>query len=202
MDITVRAAGLSDVRDLAGVLGAAFADDPVIGWLIRDDRVRARRAAHMFAALVRHQFIDLGGVDVAFDDTGGMVGAAVWAPPGDRRPSTLTELRTLPGLARAFRTRLPAAGQLAQRMQAEHPREPHWYLAFVGTLPRVRGRGVAHALLEPRVAHCDSTGAPAYLESSKRENIPYYERYGFEVTGELDVTAGGPPVWPMWRQPR
>ncbi|MBF6174650.1 GNAT family N-acetyltransferase [Nocardia blacklockiae] len=202
MEITVRSAEGPEVRELARVLGEAFADDPVIGWLIRDERVRARRAAHMFGALVRHQFIGLGAVDAAFDETGSMVGAAVWSPPGDRKPSTAAELRALPGLARAFRTRLLVAGQLAQRMQAEHPTEPHWYLAFVGTLPSVRGRGVAHALLGPRIEQCDATGVPAYLESSKRENIPYYERYGFDRTGELDVTAGGPPVWPMWRAPR
>ncbi|WP_231953336.1 hypothetical protein [Nocardia sp. 852002-51244_SCH5132740] len=50
------------------------------------------------------------------------------------------------------------------------------------------------------MAHCDETGAPAYLESSKFANIAYYERYGFDLRGELDVTGGGPLLWPMWRQ--
>ncbi|WP_024799800.1 GNAT family N-acetyltransferase [Nocardia sp. BMG51109] len=199
MEITVRRAEPAEIPMLARVLGTAFDDDPIVGWLIRDERNRARRAAVMFETLVRHEFFEHGGTDVAFDDAGAMVGAAVWLPPDHRQSSYVTTLRTLPGMVRAFRTRLVAAGQLAERIQAEHPREPHWYLGFVGTLPRVRGRGVAHALLGPRLERCDITGAPAYLESSKRDNIPYYERYGFEVTGELDATGGGPPLWPMWR---
>jgi hypothetical protein len=44
--------------------------------------------------------------------------------------------------------------------------------------------------------------APAYPESIKAENVPYYQRFGFEVTGELDVPGGGPTLWPMWRPPR
>jgi predicted N-acetyltransferase YhbS len=39
------------------------------------------------------------------------------------------------------------------------------------------------------------------LPFSQLGTCPYYERFGFEVTGEL-VIAGGPTLWPMWRQPR
>ncbi len=49
---------------------------------------------------------------------------------------------------------------------------------------------------------CDADHAPAYLESTKPENVPYYQRFGFEVTGELTVPDGGPTMWQMWRQPR
>jgi len=41
---------------------------------------------------------------------------------------------------------------------------------------------------------------PAYLESSKPENVPFYERFGFEVIEEVIPTPGCPPMWPMWRE--
>ncbi|WP_067676010.1 GNAT family N-acetyltransferase [Nocardia miyunensis] len=202
MTISVRPAIASDVPELARVLGAAFADDPIISWLVPDSRVRPRRAGYMFAAMVRHQFLPGGGVDVAFDETGRMLGTAVWAPPGGWQTSGPAQLRMLPGVVRAFRGRMRVAGEMADRMAQHHPAEPHWYLAFIGTHPDARGRGFGHALLAPRLAHCDETACPAYLESSKQENIAYYERFGYDLTGELNITDGGPPMWPMWRSPR
>jgi hypothetical protein len=55
--------------------------------------------------------------------------------------------------------------------------------------------------MNSRLDRCDAEGAPAYLESSNADNIPYYNRYGFDVTGEI-VIPDGPSLWPMWRQPR
>lgn len=56
--------------------------------------------------------------------------------------------------------------------------------------------------MRSRLDRCDAEGAPAYLESSKESNVPYYMRFGFEVTGELTVPDGGPTMWQMWRHPR
>ncbi|MGB6107124.1 MAG: GNAT family N-acetyltransferase, partial [Mycobacterium sp.] len=52
-----------------------------------------------------------------------------------------------------------------------------------------------------RLDRCDAEHAPAYLESSNFDNIAYYHRFGFEVTGEITI-PGGPTMWPMWREPR
>jgi hypothetical protein len=56
--------------------------------------------------------------------------------------------------------------------------------------------------MDSRLDRCDAEYAPAYLESSNPDNIPYYQRFGFEVTGELALPEGGPSLWPMWRAPR
>ncbi|MEV6067487.1 GNAT family N-acetyltransferase [Nocardia sp. NPDC052001] len=201
MEITVRQAQRSDIPTLARVLGIAFADDPIVSWLLPDDASRARRAAVMFATLAKYERIDHGGIDVAIDDTGTMVGAAIWEPPG--YPGDRSSLRAMPGLIRAFRSRVIAAGRMAEIMATAHPHDrPHWYLASIGTLPAGRGRGYGKALLNARLDRCDAEGLPAYLESSKAANVPYYERFGFEVTGEIDATDGGPLLWPMWREPR
>ena len=108
----------------------------------------------------------------------------------------------LPAVVRAFRGRLGNAWALAEQMKAVHPAEPHWYLAVIGTDPSVRGGGCGHALMRSRLERCDAEYAPAYLESSNPDNIGYYNRFGFEVTGEITISGGGPTLWPMWRQPR
>jgi ribosomal protein S18 acetylase RimI-like enzyme len=89
-----------------------------------------------------------------------------------------------------------------EAMRRAHPEEPHWYLAVIGSDPTVRGQGFGQALMRSRLDRCDAEYCPAYLESSKPENVPYYERFGFTVTREIGLPDGGPTMWAMWRDPR
>ena len=81
------------------------------------------------------------------------------------------------------------------------PEQPHWYLQSIGTDPDFQRRGLASALLTPVLERCDAERMPAYLETLKARNVAIYERFGFRVTGEIDLPLGGPHVWLMWRDP-
>jgi GNAT superfamily N-acetyltransferase len=201
MTITVRRASGSDVGDLSRALGHAFFEDPVMNWIMPNSAARARGLAPMFATMARHHFLAGGGVEVAFGD-GPIVAASLWDPPGRWKQIRREELRMLPGLLWALRWRVPVAEQVLEVMKQNHPEEPHWYLAVIGSDPIARGRGFGHALLRSRLDRCDAEHAPAYLESSNPVNVPYYERFGFAVTREIKIPDGGPCVWAMWRTPR
>jgi predicted N-acetyltransferase YhbS len=53
------------------------------------------------------------------------------------------------------------------------------------------GAGFGQALMHSRVDRCDAEHAPAYLDATKQETVPYYMRFGFEVTGEIEAPGGG-----------
>lgn len=201
MAIEVRPARRSDIRVLAGVLARAFQNDPVFEWLQPDAATRAAAVPGFFGAIARHHFLDGGGVEIA-EGLAGIGGATLWDPPGRRVQSSWREVAIVPAAIRAFRTHILAARGVADQMKAVHPEEPHWYLATIGSDPEVRGGGFGAALMRSRLDRCDAEFAPAYLESSNPDNIGYYERFGFEVTGEIKIAGGGPSMWPMWRQPR
>src|ERR687897_655873 len=90
--------------------------------------------------------------------------------------------------------RLPRAIKALDLIERAHPREPHWYLAVLGTDPAHQNRGVGAALVGPVLAQCDAQGLGGYLESSKEHNIPYYRRFGCGGTGQEHP----PPVPTVW----
>jgi GNAT superfamily N-acetyltransferase len=200
--IEVRPARKLDIPALALVLGRAFYDDPVLSWVQPDPERRRTATPGLFGAMARHHFLASRGAEIAVDPKTGVGAAALWDPPGWRPHTAAEQLAMLPAVLRAFRGRLAAGRAVSDLMKANHPEAPHWYLAVLGSAPSVRGKGFAHALLESRLAQCDAEFAPAYLESSNPMNIPYYERFGFVVTGELKLPDAGPSLWPMWRAPR
>lgn len=199
--INVRGARRSDIPALARVLGRAFHDDPVFCWMQPDAARRTAALPGFFAALARHHFLAASGVEVAVSSDG-VGAAALWDPPGRWEQTPREQIAMLPAAIRAFRGRLGAGRVLTDRMKAVHPEEPHWYLAVIGSDPAVRGGGFGAALMRSRLDRCDAEGAPAYLESSNIDNVPYYHRFGFEVTGEIVIPDGGPTLWCMWRPPR
>jgi predicted GNAT family N-acyltransferase len=201
-DIAVRDAQKSDVRALSATLGRAFYEDPIMKWMLPDDRQRAKGLPRMFAILTRRQFLPGGGVEVA--TRGSTIGAAsLWGPPPGRpKESRLEDLLLAPAFLLVFRGRARVSQQVAELMKKVHPEEPHWYLGVIGSDPTVRGAGFGQALMRSRLDRCDAEHAPAYLEATKQETVPYYMRFGFEVTGEIKLPDGGPSMYPMWRPAR
>ena len=71
----------------------------------------------------------------------------------------------------------------------------------LGVEPALQGKGIGTQLMAPVLEKADRERMPAYLESSKEQNIPLYERNGFKVTKEHTI-KDGPKIWLMWRDPR
>lgn len=199
-EIEPRPIARADVRSLSGVLARAFYTDPVMNYLLPDDKARAKALPPMFATLTTNHFIARGGSEVASRD--GVIGAAaLWDPPGLRKSSRIEELRMMPTLTWHFYARTEQTKTLGRLMEEAHPEEPHWYLMVIGSDPSVRGAGFGQALMGSRLDRCDGERASAYLEASEASLVPYYNRFGFEQIGEIDI-PDGPTMIPMWRAPR
>jgi GNAT superfamily N-acetyltransferase len=196
-----RSARRADVRKLSRMLARAFYDDPVMIWLLPDEKSRTAQLSRLFGAITHHHHLGRGGVEVATDgvDIGA---AALWDPPNEWQESRWGQLAMIPTFIRVFGRHSGRGRAIQELMKRLHPEEPHWYLAVLGSDPSVRGKGFGQVLMRSRLDRIDAEHAPAYLESSKSENIPYYQRFGFEVTDEIVLPHGGPTMWPMWRQPR
>ena len=188
-------------RAVAEVMARAFEEDPPFVWMLPEAAGRRRRLRTLFVTMVRWEVLPRGGVEVACDGAGRIVGAALWLPPGRWRMPFAQQVLTLPGSLRAFGRRIGYGAAFVNAAARVHPVDPHWYLHGIGVDPAAQGRGVGGALLRSRLDRCDAAGQSAYLEASKPENAVLYERFGFTVSGRLALPVGAPEVIPMWRRP-
>jgi ribosomal protein S18 acetylase RimI-like enzyme len=195
---TVRCAGPDDRSEIAAVLAAAFASDPITKWILDGRRHPERDLRVMFGAIVR-EALKQGGHHVYVTNDGDA--AAIWADVDRWKMSALTMLRLVPaGLRTGFvRTR---AVKLNAAIQRAHPRSPHYYLEMIGTRPDRQGKGVGSMLLAALVEHSDADGVGTYLESSNPNNLAFYGRHGFDPQPAYALPKGCPPHTPMWRDPR
>lgn len=198
--VALRRAGVEDHADVARTFALAFQDDPVFRWWIGDDADRARILPGFFD-------IVLSDHDTARDEVwtaDGFDAAASWRPPGSWHATTEEALAALmPRFVEVIGEPYLERGAVLLRLTEDvHPREDHWYLETLGTLPERQGQGLGSALLAAMAERLDADGVPAYLESSNERNVPLYRRYGFEVTGEIVLPDDGPPLWLMWREPK
>ncbi|MEE8172936.1 MAG: GNAT family N-acetyltransferase [Alphaproteobacteria bacterium] len=195
---TLRAVRPGEVGDLAALLTRAFAADSVLDWFLRP--WSRRRAAELFFARVVADALPFGGVRV----DAGFSACAVWLPPGAEPAAggvwaglgnTLWMLRVASPLRLS---RLEAV----MRTSAEiHPKEKCYYLSFIGTLPEARGGGLASDLIGETLSQADADGVPAFLETADAAKVGYYQRFGFELTGQAQLPLGGPALNLMWREP-
>jgi GNAT superfamily N-acetyltransferase len=191
----VRRASAGEVDAMARTLARAFADDPVMSWVMPEPGVRLALLERAFALYIRRIWLrheETYTVENA-------AGVAAWEPPGTWKLGFGEQLALLPAMARIFGRRLPRTLAALAKLEKDHPAEPHYYLPFMGVDPESQGRGMGSALLHPVLARCDAERIPAYLEASARRNRGLYERHGFEVTEEFRLGRGSPPLWRMWR---
>ena len=186
-----------DVPAVAATLARAFGDDPILEHILGGDEAsRVPRIERFFTASLRVQHLAHG---LCFTDDDRAVGA-LWDPPEHWRMTPGQIVRGSRWLLPAFSIRTPRALRVLSTIERVHPHQPHYYLAILGTEPTRQGHGLGSAALRPVLDRCDAEGVPAYLESSKESNVPFYARHGFVVTGEIRLPKG-PSLWPMWRDP-
>jgi len=179
------------------VLARAFRDNPlnvaVIGSASSARRLRCNlhgmRAS--LAAAIRH------GAALTASLDGRVAGGLIAVPPGAYplpAPGPLRQLRCL--LGQGFRVAM-RWGEVFEMLEAHHPTAPHWYLGTLGVDPPLQRRGVGAALLQAWIERVDGSRMPAYLETDRASNLPFYTSVGFEPVGRIEVL--GVPIWRMQR---
>ena len=192
-DALIQTATPTDAERCIAVLTLAFGCDPPCRWAWPDPQ----QYLEAFPRFARA----FGGGAIAHESANyceDFSGVALWLPPGVA-PDEASLVRVIQDTVAAARR--DAAFEMFEQMDAFHPRDAHWHLPLIGVDPAHQGKGIGSALLRHVLHVCDTEKILAYLEATSPQNIPLYERHGFEVLGRIQV-ADSPPVVPMLRRPR
>jgi ribosomal protein S18 acetylase RimI-like enzyme len=191
----VRKAVIGDREVLVRTLGRAFDADPALTYFARSDEHRARAIETIFDVAFTKLTLPFGENWITEDG----FGVALWTPPNQW--NTLGGLLAGPRLIGAVGIgRLWSRMRALGRLQAKHPKAPHYYLFALGVDPAHQGRGLGSALLRAVLSRCDAEGACAYLEASTPMNARLYARHGFKLTEEFPMGPDAPSVSLMWRE--
>lgn len=192
----VTAATSSDIEPAVGCLAAAFAHDPITGFLLQTDRGNRERVAQFFSLLMRARTALDMPVLVARDAArvcGAAMGNNTAPPPW---PSEFEkEWESLETVAPGFNARAALYDEIAEKYK---PQVPHYYLGVIGTHPDVHGIGIGKQLLQSfrELSASDRLSSGVYLETANPLNVPFYERAGFAVTGQGSL--GTATLWCMF----
>lgn len=182
---------------MAEAVARGFHDNEIWAWVVPDERRRVRLMARVYRRRLRHLYMVRGEAWTTPDTVGG----AFWIPPGQPKRRLRDGLAEATALFPGLGVRGARRGSRLDRVMAEHhPTEPHWYLEVLSIAPEHQREGHGAALLSPVLERCDHDRVPAYLETNRESNLPYYRRFGFDLTQQV-APEGGPPLWLMWREP-
>ena len=193
--VPIRPAGERDLDALTDVVARAFHGLAVAEWLVPDPVEREKMFPGYFRIFIEPA-IAQGEVYTVED----LSAVAVWLPvSGESAPPPDDYDQRLRAICGPHVERFRA---FDAAMDEHHPHHPHHYLAFLATLPERQNAGLGAALLREHHRKLDTAGRPAYLEASSERSRDLYLREGYRPRAEPYRPPGGPPMYPLWRDPQ
>lgn len=179
-------------RRIVTILTNAFEDNQSVNYIVKQDQRRLNRIRWLMRYAVATGE-DFGKVWLSPDLRAGAVtilpGAKRTTVASVRRDVALALLST--GLRNVYKTLRREA-----RIKALHPKEPFCHLWFLGVEKEMQGQGIGSRLLQRILDHYDAQQRAVYLETSTLRNVPWYEKFGFEIYDELNFSY---PLYMMQR---
>jgi GNAT superfamily N-acetyltransferase len=198
---TSRALGIrqaigADIPQITATLGDAFLDTPDAQWLIPN-----RRARQTVYSSLCQMLADVALASGRIDITDDRAGVAVWHPVPAPAPDPDGYHRLIAQVCGRYTDRFMA---MQATFAAHHPQQPHHHLAYLGVTPARQRRGIGTALLAHHHAELDAARLPAYLVAVSPQSRDLYLRHGYHIhgAGPFHLPDNGPPMWPLWRNPR
>jgi ribosomal protein S18 acetylase RimI-like enzyme len=176
-------ASYSDKDTIVDILANSFNDNKSVNYIIKQDAQREKRIRVLMAYSFKvcHAF---GRVVLSEDKK-----ACALVVFSDQKKTTLRSILWdlqlvvncigIAGVTKAMRR--------GDRIKKLQPKEPLYYLWFIGVQPEVQNKGIGSVLLCELMEDAEAKQRTFCLETSTLNNIPWYLKWGLEIYNELDL---------------
>lgn len=187
-------------RQVAMVLARAFVDDPVTLAVYRNFSPgrRVSALAADFTAEVL-ECVRRGYPLQVVEDHKVIAAAVIYQPGAYPLPSFTQWLFLVKSILGNGIYDIRSWIRWLEEVDKLHPTEPHYYIEYLGVEPVYQGKQVGSALMNSLVTKADAEHVGCYLENANPRNVPFYQRFGFQITNQKEII--GIPAWFMWRPP-
>ena len=164
------------------ILTKSFEDNQSVNYIVKQDSKRAER----IQALMDYSFevcFMFGEVYLSDDQKG----CALVLYPDQKSFSIKSTLMDVQLLLNAIGlTRVGKAMSRESAIKSNYPKDPIYYLWFLGVINSDQNKGIGSQLLKEIIIDSQKQHKPIYLETSTIKNIPWYKKFGFSIYNELD----------------
>jgi ribosomal protein S18 acetylase RimI-like enzyme len=185
-----------DLEEAIGVVARGMRDNPLHVAAYGEDPDRRLRCHARLTRAFFDVFTDQQPICAVRD--GRIIGLTGAAPPGTCQPTAAQRLKLIPALAGIGPRTAARVGRWMNTWAKHDPDEPHVHLGPLAVDAHLQGQGIGSVIMREHCRRLDEAGVAGYLETDKPENVRFYERFGYVVTGEGAVI--GVRNWFMRRE--
>ena len=191
----------NQLKKAAAVVAAAFFNYPMMVHYFPDPEKRKTKLPWYLKNVLKSA-MHYGEVFVTSDITG----VLFILPPGHTRLTTREYIRCgfllTPLVLGSKQYKLSSECEKFVHDTHEHLMKgrPHYYLWGLVTDPGTQRKGVGTALMKIITDKADEKNLPIYLETHDRNNVTYYERFGFRLIHTDVIPKHGLDIWCMLRE--
>ncbi len=176
-------AGSKDKKLIIDILTRSFDTNKSTNYIVKQDNKRVRRLAALmdYSFEMCHRF---GEVYLSDDKKG--CALILYPDKKSTLPSILLDLKLI--LRTIGIENIRKALKREGAIKAVQPKTPLYYLWFIGVDPLYKNLGIGTQLLNQVIEESKKENRPICLETSTIQNLPWYQKFGFKVYHELDLS--------------
>jgi ribosomal protein S18 acetylase RimI-like enzyme len=173
---------ISDLQRASELLGKSFNNYPIFEYILPDAADRKRKLKYFCRFLINLGMIK--GEVIAPSNK--IEGVSIWIHSTNSNTSG-TDAIMAGFIKLVLQVNPPSVlrfmemGNIKGKMRIQIVEGSYYYCDMIGVDPLLQGHGFGRRMIEAKLREFDKENVPCYLETSKVENVGYYEKFGFRI---------------------